>query len=495
MVLWLLGLVALIYGVMVAILPPAFYMMMLSPLALMFVLVVWILPETDNPPDRFMGRMFFLYFISAILWPYYLAIQIPGFPLIEIRRAFSGLATLALLVSLSVSPRFRAQLSEIFWVKPVFAKMFLAFLLVQILSLGFPKSYSSATSAFVKEQIAWTAVFFMSLYVFSKKGNVIKWVKTLCILGIIISIIGFLEYRNQGILWANHIPSFLKVSDPAMENLLTPVFRSGEYRITTTFSVSLVLAEFLSLTMPFFLHYVGFGKNIWLRILCAVADLMVFAAIVLTQARLGLVGAMTAHLVFALIWAFKSRQRDRQGLLSAAIVFGSPAIVFVVGLAVMFVPALHVRLLGGGTHVASTQGRFDQFQAGMPLLAKRPLFGYGPMQGGAVLNYTNAAGEVSIDSGVLAVLLNYGLVGFFLYFGMIIFLIVHGMRTGFAAKDWESSFAMPAASCLIVWLATRLVLAQEDNYSLIFMVMALLLTLIYRASLSAGKEGAGAPGR
>lgn len=225
----------------------------------------------------------------------------------------------------------------------------------------------------------------------------------------------------------------------------------------------------------------------WLRILCAVADLVIFVAIILTQARLGLVGAMAAHLVFALIWAFKSRQQDRQGLLSAAIVFGSPAIVFCVGLAVMFVPALHVRLLGGGTHVASTQGRFEQIQAGIPILAQRPLFGYGPMQGGVALNYTNAAGEVSIDSGVLALLLNYGVVGFFLYYGMMIFLIIYGMKAGFAARDWESSLALAATNCLIVWLTTRLVLAQEDNYSLIFMVMALLLVLIYRGAAPVGK--------
>ena len=237
--------------------------------------------------------------------------------------------------------------------------------------------------------------------------------------------------------------------------------------------------------MPFLLHYFLFGKRPFWRFVCVVADGLAFAAILLTQARVGIAGAIVAHAVYIAIWAIKRRREDKQTLIGTATLFGYPMVVALIGLAVMVVPAVHNRVLGGGTHQASSDARKQQWNEGIPLIAKRPLFGYGPSQAAGVLGYTNPAGVITIDSGILVTLLNYGLVGFISYIGMLAMAIIEGIRVGTNSLSREVAYAAPAAVALMVWLNARLVLAQEDTYPLMYVFLGLIVALVYRERMNA----------
>ncbi len=481
-----------VVGFFFSVLPDQSKAMMTVPLFVMAALIVWLLPETGKPPTNFLTKMFFCYFATLILWPYYLAIQIPGAPLIEIRRAFLFLGILTMLVSISVSSKFVREMKDIINAEPVFFKILLGLVVAQTVSVFGANDVSSAFSAYLRIQLAHTGALFIAIYVLSKQGRVVFFANMIRVVAVILAIIAILEYENQGILWAHHIPSFLQVDDPAMVNLLDSAFRAGDYRVVGTFSVPLCYAEFMALTLPFFLHYMLFGEKRGYKFILLICDALVINAILLTQARVGIVGIMVTHGIYGFIWSIRFWRTHKDSLFGPALALSYPVGLTVFGLAMIFVGRLRGLWMGGAVEGASTLGRYAQADAFPPVFIHKPLFGYGPAQGAKALNFRNPAGELSIDSGLLNIPLCYGAVGAVFYFGMFIFMLIMGMRLAFDARDREIGYAMPAAVTIAFWLVSRIVLAQEDNASFMYMMMGTLVALSYQqkkmAASNAGRD-------
>ncbi|MCI1756436.1 MAG: O-antigen ligase domain-containing protein [Sphingobium sp.] len=360
-----------VFGFLFALMPDSAKPMMASPILFLAALIVWMLPETGNPPARMMTRMFFAYFIALILWPYYLAIQIPGAPLIEIRRAFLFLSVFFFLVSLSVSHRFIQEMKAIISPYPLFMKFFYGFILAQLLSMIGTREPTGSALSMIKNQMAWTCVFFISAYILSKPGQILRFSNLIRIVATILAILALFEYRNQGILWAKHIPSFLTVSDPAMIRLLSPVFREGDYRVTGTFSVSLCFAEFMSLTLPFFLQYLVVGRNRLYKLIVVVCDVLVINAIILTQARVGIVGIMVTHGIYGFIWSIRFWRTRKDSLFGPMIALSYPAALTVFAMAMLFIGRLREMWMGGQSTYGSTEGRLAQARPSCSGAARR----------------------------------------------------------------------------------------------------------------------------
>lgn len=480
LLLLLLG-TALGIGMTIAMLPVSRLSFLIIPVLVLAALIIWLLPEDATPPTGLMTQMFFAYFVAVIIWPYYIAIDIPGFPLIEIRRAFLALAVLMLSISLSISRKFRQDIADIFRASPLFTKLFVAFLAFQLLSLPMARDLRSGISFFVKDQLGWTAVVVMSAYIFAKPGNVLRWSATLRTLAIFLAFLAFAEYKNQALLWMDHIPSFLSISDPEIAlRQLAPHFRNGHYRVKGTFIVSLAFAEWFALTTPFFLYYVLFGKKMLLRAICAVADILVFIAADLTQARIGMVGFLATHTLFIAAWALRARQQKGNTLLPTAVLAAYPAMFCIIVVAVLTVDRLRISVLGGGSQAASDQGRREQMIAAIPKVLQRPLNGYGPGQAALAVGWTNPQGDVSLDTYVVSLLVDYGIIGFICYVGMMGVAAAQGLKLGMINKSEEAGYALAGGVTIIAWLVCQIALSQEDNASMIFMVLGIILALAYR---------------
>lgn len=480
---WLIAffLINFVVGFWFSLLPNDMKPLVASPLFAMAALIVWLLPETGRPPTKIMRQMFYAYFVALILWPYYLAIQIPGAPLIEIRRAFLFLAILYLLVSFSVSHSFIKEIKEIVSTCPLYMKFFWGFVLAQVLSLVGTADFSGGIQFVIKNQLALTAAFFIAAYVLSKPGQILAFSNLVRILATILAIMAILEYRNQALLWANHIPSFLTVSDPAMERLLQSVFREGEYRVKGTFSVSLSFAEYLALTLPFFLQYLVVGKSRLWKFITVICDILVINAILLTQARVGLVGIAVTHGIYGLIWSIRFWRTHKNSLFGPMLALSYPVGLTLFAFAMLFVGRLRATWMGsGGNAAASTEGRMAQAEKFPSVFINRPLFGYGPNQAGAALSYRNQAGELSIDSSLLSIPLAYGALGFICYCGMFFYMLIIGARLAFDTREEEESYAMPLAVTIACWLTSRIVLSQDDNASFMFMIMGGVMALAYQ---------------
>jgi hypothetical protein len=77
-------------------------------------------------------------------------------------------------------------------------------------------------------------------------------------------LVTFLESRGEHILWATHIPAFLRIPDPSVQITLTPEYRPGInlYRAKSDISPRRsVWQEYLSLLTPLFLHFGFWSRN------------------------------------------------------------------------------------------------------------------------------------------------------------------------------------------------------------------------------------------
>ena len=71
---------------------------------------------------------------------------------------------------------------------------------------------------------------------------------------------------------------------------------------------------------------------------------------------------------------------------------------------------------------------------------------------------------------------------------MFIYMLIMGMKLAFNARDEEISHAMPAAVAVAFWLVSRIVLAQDDNSSFMYMMLATLVALSYQQKKYAAVE-------
>lgn len=472
------------YGFSFAVFPPILIIYSVIPILLLAMVVIWALPDRGTAPTRLLRRLFFAYLLFLIMWPAYVSIQLPGMPWISFRRLIGFPTVLVLLVCISTSHKFRAQLRETMDALPVLWRMVALFVLVEFVTIFTSAAPFVSLNLFIDRLILEFGMFFVGLWVLSQPGMARRWARTVIGMAIALCFIGLLESHNQQILWAQHIPSFLTITDPSVQQTLTAVFRSGSYRVTTTFSVSLAFAEYLSIAVPFLLHWLMNRPGLQAKAALIALDLLVLTAIVLTQARLGIVGWLIAHGAYGCLWAFRRWRHSRLDLIGPAV-----AIVYPVGLllflvAMFTVDAVKFRTIGGGSTGFSDMARTQQFQLFWPRLFHNP-FGYGLGRAGEVLGFRSPGGQLTVDSYIITIGLNFGIAGLALYFGMIGYAIWKMCQLALRSGEGEESLAMPLAAALSAFLVIRCVLAQEDNASLLYMMLAMTSALMLRAQRAA----------
>ncbi len=139
---------------------------------------------------------------------------------------------------------------------------------------------------------------------------------------------------------------------------------------------------------------------------------------------------------------------------------------------------------GGGAEAASTTARWTQWEQGLPYILKNPVLGYGVRQGAIVLNFRNPAGERTIDSYWLSLLLDTGVVGFVAFMGFFYIVIRLCAKLYVETSNIKNSsarFGAAIASSLAAFIVIKLVLSQASNHGLVFVIagfgMAMILTV------------------
>jgi len=478
--------VSMVYGLLSAILPPSMLLGAAAPLAILALFVIWALPEADKAPTKLLLRCYVLFMILAIVWPNYLSLSVAGLPWISFRRLFGVLTTLLLLVCYSISPKFRRDMAVTLSASPWLARFMLGFLIIQIIASLISSQPSVSIGRLVNISLTVTPFFFATLWCLGSNTRTPEWwVRNMLGCVSVLMVIGFFEFRAEHVLWVGHIPSWLQINDPSVILHLTSQVR-GTYRVMNVFGNPLVWGELVAMTIPFAIHLMVNSRSVSALALTILFDLAMVLSAYWSGARLSMVGMVVAHATYLLLWGLRRWIKERGGLVGISTTMMYPAFAVVLAVMIMVVPAVHNRVLGGGATQASNDGRHEQIRMGLPKLAMRPVFGYGPFQSAEVVGWRSQSGFLSIDSGFLSTAVDYGVLGFIAFYGTMVLGAGLLIRAGLTDPSQGYPLHLAVATTMVVLLNTRLVLSQTDNDQVFFMLVGLTFALLYRSKQARG---------
>lgn len=473
------ALLGFLYGLVFAVFPPAVMVYLALPVVLLALIVIWALPDFPTGPTRLLGALFFTYTLIIPLWPNYLALTLPGLPWISLRRLTIFPMALIFFICISTSKRFRGSLRGLFDSASMLPGFILALVAIQLLTIPISPTPSGSLNIVLDSVFGAIIPFFVAAWLFQDSGKAFRWQSAMLWSALALCAIGVLEWVNQQVLWAEHIPSFLAVGDEAVQRILEPDFRDGRYRVTTTFTVALAFAEFLAFATPFLLHRLFRSQSVFGLCFWAAADLFLLAIIISTQSRLGMVGWLVAHGFYVCIWAFRRWRFTKGDMLAPALSLMFPVGAFLFFIGMFTVDAIKYRTIGGGSTGLSDDAREQQFDLFWPKLLENPI-GYGAGQSGIRLGFRTPEGLYTVDSYFISVGIDYGVVGLIAFFGSIGFAIYALTRIAFDRTFETEDDPLPLATMLLVAVVIRSVLSQTDNLPLIFIALGMAAAFLVR---------------
>jgi len=479
---WLFGGFCFAYGIAFALLSTIFLLQLALPMVVLALLVVWLLPEMGWAPVNLLDKLLLWFIVALMCWPDYLALAFPGLPWITAIRLVGIPLALTMLISLSISGDFRKNLLDTINAAPIVWKLLVAFIVIAFISIAFSSDIGLSTNKFIVAQLYWTSIFFAAAFVFTRPGRPVVLVYMLWMIVLLVSFIGVWEWRLQSVPWAGHIPSFLKIEDPVVQNILSAKSRAatGIYRVQSKFTTPLGLAEFMALATPFILHLLMTTRYMVVRLGAMATVPLIFYIIILTDSRLGAVGFFMSFLLYLLVWGALRWRQHKGSLFGPAIVISYPMIFVMFIISTFFVGRLRAMVWGTGAQKFSTQSREAQFDAGIPMVLKNP-WGHGIGRGADTLNFRNQAGELTIDTYFLAVGLEYGVIGFFVYYGMFLCAIWYGAKALIDARTRDTMVLAPLCIALINFFIIKSIFSQQENHPLVFALLGAVVALIWRA--------------
>lgn len=481
---------AVFYGLAWGLFGSGLLLQLVVPPLVIAAVCVWLLPDTGHPPTRALEGLLFGFLCALLAWPDYLALALPGLPWITAIRLMAVPLAVVMLLCLSLSSDFRREMVGRLNAQPAIWRMVVAFAALSFLSIAVSSQPTVSLNKFVVAQLYWTLIFFTAVAIVWRPGRA-RWLTYLLWgFALYVCAIGIWEWRIQGLPWAGHIPSFLKIEDEAVQRILAGNSRAatGLYRVQAKFTTPLGCAEFLAYAMPFVLH-AALTARWWLaRVAAAMTVPIIFYVISLTDSRLGMVGFFGALLLTTLAWAVLRWRDVRGSLFGPALTLAYPAVLAGFIAATFFVGRLRALIWGTGAQQFSTETREAQIAAGIPKVFSAP-WGHGIGQGAEVLGFRNGAGVLTIDTYYLAVALEFGVVGFVLYYGIFFGGIWHGGRAALRARSPDTAVLIPLTIALVNFFVIKSIFSQVENHPLVFALLGATVALIARVSEEEGRAG------
>lgn len=489
--------VAAFYGLLCSVLPFAALVIPLVPLLIMSAMVLWLLPSVDTVDHSRMATFLLWYAALNAMWPNYVAVNLPGLPWITPSRfALFGL-TLVFLYIYSVSNAVRTTLQTILATTPAIKWAFWIFWICTTVSIVFSKAISESVTKYANNQIYWTMIFMVSCllaYDYRNIGKINKILQMLVLGAIVTSVFSLFEYHYERIVWLDYLPGILKPSAEQFERLGVSNARAytDAYRVTGNLGNPLYYAEALAISLPFVLDQMVRQKGTMRFGLMLAGFMLVSVAIYFTGSRTGMVGLLLTPVLYILASALRWRRRQPTSLVATSLLFAYPMFVVLLGLLVVFWRRLHVLVIGGGQHQASSDARATQWAMGIPKFTGYP-FGHGPGQSGTVLGFFNPGRDnLTVDSYYLTLLLDYGFIGFLAFMMFFLSSAAHAVRYYFKANDEQQLILLPIGVAIVNFVVIKAVASTEVLMPVTIMLAGFAIGIAAHII----KNGAGpAPGR
>ncbi|MBX9820507.1 MAG: O-antigen ligase family protein [Afipia birgiae] len=477
----LMAFICFVYAFFVILVPRPVMIPLLFPFLALIFFIVWALPVGERHPGKASERLFWCYTVTLLLWPNYLAIALPGLPWITAARLFAAPLVLLILIYASNSQPFkdimRPRLAS---VKPLWI-MVAIFAVIQLVSIvAAPEPFSTLNRVF-NNQVAWTGMFFAAVWALRDPRSLQRWMIAYVIMTLILGVMAIWEARLGKVIWANSVPSIFQIEDPLVQKILSGSYRlTGQYRVQTTATTPLSFAELMALAVPFLLYLMHKHPRIWFIAGCLLVEGLILNSLIQADARLGFVGFILGHFLYLAFFSINLWRTRRDSLMGASLVVALPVLIAIGIGVVLLVGRVRVKVLGGGQHQWSNQARFDQMSMAFEKIWASPMFGFGSGQGAAQVGFVNGEGMVTIDSYYLSILMDYGIVGFFAFYGMFAYAIARSVKLAFGSGDFDIRGLSAALGIFLSeFVVIKLVLSQEANHPLAFIVLGAIATVAY----------------
>jgi hypothetical protein len=478
-----LAIIAVAWGFAFGLSAPFRVMPLIAPLPVFILLIIWALPEGDYAPAKAIEPLFVAFLAALMLWPNYIAVVLPGLPWLTMLRIFAAPLLVVALICFSVSARFRTTMKLSIGSDPVIWRVLAAFVFLQTFSLLLSERPVFSINKYIVDQLNHTVVFLISCYVFLIPGFSKRWALALLATGYIICFVGLWESALGQLPWVGHIPSFLRVDSGYVAGVLEGASRTGVgvHRVQAMSSHALAMAEILGLVAPFALHIARGPHSLIIRGLGITYLPLAALLIELADSRLGNVALMSAVLFYILIWALLKWRQDKSNIIAPAIVLLYPAVMVSALLSTFFVGRLRIAVWGSGAQQGSTEAREIQWQLAMPKIMSHPL-GHGLGQAARKVGYVNPAGQGSLDSYYLDILMDFGPFGFALFFGMFLYAAWVAAKVVMNYRpQGDMTLLLPLMVGMLQFVIIKSVLSLDHNHPLVFMMLGAIVALSFRA--------------
>jgi O-antigen ligase len=465
----------IVIGSAAVVLPP---MGAFGIVAVLALILLWVMPEVPLVYPTLIRRTFFVMLVTELCVPYYYTVQVGGLPWISARRVATFALVAPFLLAISSSSQVRHEITERLRSAPLILVCVLGFLVMASLSVltsNYPEESISALSDAI---LSWYVPFLAAIYVVKNKDDSILMLKIVCFCAIFISAAGIVEFRVQHRIFLDIFPksmldAFLE-ANPTMAVFLdvSKNFRNGVYRACSIFVTSLSFAEFEIVVIPIGLFFALHREKLSEKFLGLMVVIGGILGILVSGSRGGYVGFLASIATFVAIWAIRKAQTNKASLapafvgLSAALSFGTVLMM------ILFWHRAHDMVLGGGAEAASTEGRWVQWAAALPIIKTNPITGHGFATGGTDI-------DMSIDSFVISLLLETGIPGLVFFTGICCLPVWFGIRSYIYDLSESGALAGALACSFVAFALYRLVLSQKENNMLAFFLLGLIVVAIY----------------
>jgi len=467
----------LVVGFAAVVLPPtgAFGIVAVAGVALL-----WVMPDLPIVSVSAIRKAFFVMLIADLCVPNYYTIQISALPWISARRVATFALVALFLLRVGGSSDARQRISRRIRSSWLIFICVAGFLVMAFLSIFTSLVPTESLSAVTDAILSWYVPFFAMIYIINDSDDVIFVLKIICFCAIFNTAAGILEFFLQHRFFIEVFPKnmldTLIENNPALEALITPQFRNGLYRASSSFVVPLSFGEFEIIVVPIGLFFALHRKSPSERTLGWIVVIGGMVGVFCSGSRGAYLGFLASMAACVIIWSVRKARQNNASLMPAIVaLLGVISFATIITLIIVW-PRAHNLVLGGGMEAYSDQGRAQQWEAGMLYMASNPVSGHGFALGGYALELK---GLISIDSYVLSLLIETGVPGLLFFAGILLLPIWHGLRSYLSDRSQAGAAAGALACSFIAFTVNRIVLSQRENHMLIFSLLAVVIVLNY----------------
>jgi hypothetical protein len=477
---WTVASIALggVLGLSAVILPP---MGSFGIVAVAGLVLLWVMPDLPLVSPGLIRGMFFVMLVADLCIPYYYTVQFSGLPWISARRLATFSLIMPFFVAVAASHEVRRQIMERVRASLLILICAIGFLFMVVMSVLTSIGPTGSTSALIDLILSCYVPFFAMIYIIRDKHDIVFILKIISVCAIFNTAGGVVNFVLQRDVFLQLIPPSmldqLLVNNPTLQYLLPghlEHFRHGLYRSESIFVTPLSFGEFEIIVIPIGLFLALHRNNLSEKILGWAVVVGGFIGIYSSGSRAAWLGVIASVSVFIAIWSIRRAMQTKTSLAPA--IGALTGLIFVVCIVALitFSHTFHNMVLGGATEANSTQARYDQWAAGVPLIMSNPITGHGFAAGGGIIQ-----GD-TIDSYILSLVLETGVPGLLFFVGLLILPIWYGLRNYIFDMTEHGALAGALACSFIAFTVNRLVLSQRENHMLIFSLLAIVIVVNYQ---------------